>query len=201
MKRNTIIMMITGIILGLAYPADKIKSIVDNSRSSVNWTASKISGDHTGGISMKESYVEIENHKLIGGKFVFDMNSITNTDVTSEEWNAKLVGHLKAEDFFDVEHFPLAVFNITKALAKKPSAEDKSNYLIQGDLTIKDITHPIEFSAKLHFHNTVGHAEGSITVDRTLWDIQYRSGKFFENLGDKLIYDNFVINFNVKTNK
>ena len=35
-----------------------------------------------------------------------------------------------------------------------------------------------------------------IKIDRTKFDIKYGSGSFFENLGDKMIYDDFIININ-----
>jgi len=41
--------------------------------------------------------------------------------------------------------------------------------------------------------------EGSVDIDRTLYNIQYKSGKFFDDLGDHLIYDDFTIQFRVQT--
>ena len=38
---------------------------------------------------------------------------------------------------------------------------------------------------------------GNIVVDRTLYDIKYGSGKFFEDLGDKTIYDEFDLGFTI----
>ena len=197
MNRINQLIIITGIISSLALSAEKLKSFVDKEKSNITWIATKVTGEHNGEITMNKSYVELENNKVTGGMFVIDMNSITNSDVESAEWNGKLVGHLKSNDFFDVENFPIAIFTITKAEAKKPSDEDKSNYKLYGDVMIKGISHPIEFLAKVHFHNNAAHATGNITLDRTLWDIQYRSGKFFESLGDKLIYDNFDIKFDI----
>ncbi len=34
-------------------------------------------------------------------------------------------------------------------------------------------------------------AKANIKIDRTKYDIKFRSKSFFENLGDKVIYDDF----------
>lgn len=46
---------------------------------------------------------------------VIDMNSITNTYLKDESYNQKLIGHLKSDDFFGVDKFPEATFQINTA--------------------------------------------------------------------------------------
>jgi hypothetical protein len=41
-------------------------------------------------------------------------------------------------------------------------------------------------------------AKATFEIDRTEWDIKYGSGKFFKDLGDKVINDNFQISFDLK---
>ena len=62
-----------------------------------------------------------------------------------------------------------------------------------ADLTIKNITESIEFEAELS--NNV--ATAVLDIDRTKFDIKYGSGSFFENLGDKMIDDNFNLRVNI----
>ena len=57
---------------------------------------------------------------------------------------------------------------------------------------------PVEFPAKVTIANGEAEATGTVALDRTKWDIRYGSGKFFQGLGDKLIYDEFEVTFVVK---
>ena len=56
-------------------------------------------------------------------------------------------------------------------------------------LTIKKITHPIDFSAEIIEVKPFLKAKASLVFDRSKYDVRYGSGKFFENLGDRLILD------------
>jgi len=112
------------------------------------------------------------------------MNSISCSDIESEKKNQYLVGHLKNEDFFNVEQFPLATITISKAVKG-----EGNSYKILADLTIKGITQPVTFQAKVEINGLNFLATAKIKIDRTKWDIKYGSGNFFENLGDKMILD------------
>jgi polyisoprenoid-binding protein YceI len=116
------------------------------------------------------------------------MASIEVTDLEGT-WKDKLVGHLKSEDFFAVDKFPKANFEIT-------SLNDK---LVVGVLTIKGISHEISFPAEVAVNGSKVNANGTATIDRTKWNIQYGSGQFFSNLGDNMISDEFEIRFELVT--
>ena len=109
--------------------------------------------------------------------FTVDMTSLTNEDLTGE-WKQKLEGHLKSDDFFSVEKYPKATLII-----KKVNSQNNNVYELTGDLTIKNITHPVDFSLIIYKDKV----ESKLTFDRTKYDIQFASGSFFENLGDNLI--------------
>ena len=126
----------------------------------------------------------IDHGTLVGGQFSIDMTSITCTDLKPEEGGDKLVGHLKNKDFFNVEKFPLATITITRAVKG-----DGNSYKILADLTIKGIKHPVTFPAKVTINGLNFSATAKIKIDRTKWGIEYKSGNFFENLGDYLIKD------------
>ena len=103
---------------------------------------------------------------------------------------------LKNEDFFNVETIPLSVITITKAIKGQDN-----NYHITADLTIKDITHSISFIANVEIKVLNYSATANIKIDRTKWDIIYKSGNFFKDLGDKIILDEIefdVLLFSVK---
>ncbi|MRI00420.1 YceI family protein [Kriegella sp. EG-1] len=149
--------------------------------STINWKAYKVTGGHEGMVKLKSGYLEFNGKKLTGGEFEVDMTTLVATDLDGE-MKGKLEGHLKSDDFFGVENHKTSTLKITSV---KPF-NDKS-YTATGDLTIKGITKPITFVISL-FENK---ATATLKVDRTKYDIKYNSGNFFENLGDKTIYDEF----------
>lgn len=161
--------------------------------STLNWKGNKPTGSHNGTVAIKEGNLNVLDGKLTGGKFIFDMESITVLDLPADdEYNGKLVAHLKNEDFFDVVNHPTAVFEITSV----------SNNIVKGNLTVKDITKPIEFTSKLSvLADGIELSSDTFKIDRTDFNIQYKSKKFFDNLKDKFIDDEFEISFKVLASK
>ncbi|MDA1009283.1 MAG: YceI family protein [Bacteroidetes bacterium] len=157
---------------------------VNEKSSTIKWIGSKVASSHEGNVNIAKGSLAIDHGTLVGGQIAIDMNSITCTDIKSEDKNKNLVGHLKSEDFFNTKAFPLAVIKITKAVKGKGNS-----YKIIADLTIKGITHPIAFDADVTITGLNFLAKASIKIDRTKWDIKYGSGTFIENLGDKMILD------------
>ena len=157
---------------------------VDAKSSTVKWIGSKVASAHEGTINIQKGMLMIDYGTLVGGQFSIDMNSINNTDIESEEYSAKLEGHLKDEDFFNVEEFPTATITIIKAVKGT-----ENNYSIIANLTIKGITHPIAFDANVNINGINFLATAKIKIDRTKWGIEYNSGNFFKDLGDNIILD------------
>ncbi|MDI3526678.1 MAG: hypothetical protein PWR03_861 [Tenuifilum sp.] len=158
--------------------------IADVNSSTLKWNAKKVTGEHYGQVKLKEGKLVIRDGMIAGGNFVIDMESITNEDLESPEWNKKLIDHLKSDDFFSVGTYKVALLSNLK------SEKFKNNKAkVTAGLTIKGITHPISFEVVKN-GNTYS---SKITVDRTLYNVRYGSGKFFEGLGDKMIYDEFTI--------
>lgn len=154
---------------------------INTKKSVINWTGKKVTGEHSGTINFKEGTLLFENKRLIGGTLIADMTSLSNTDQNGKD-KAKLEGHLKSADFFNTEEYK------TSKLVFKVITLKKTNlYTVTGDLTIKGKTNPIKFD--LLFKGRT--ATTSLSVDRTKWGIQYGSGSFFDDLGDRTIYDEF----------
>ena len=197
--KNMSLFVLVAALFGFAFtnPASSpVAASVDLKSSYVKWLASKVTGQHYGKVMLKSGSLEFKNDMLTGGNFVLDMNSITVDDLTGGGAE-KLKGHLKSDDFFGVEKYPTAKFEITKVISRgTPGA-----YKIIGNLTIKSTTKEIRFNADLKEEagKTVGTAK--ITLDRTDYDIRYGSGSFFENLGDKTIYDEFNLDVNLVVTK
>ncbi|HEX9151374.1 MAG TPA: YceI family protein [Flavobacterium sp.] len=157
---------------------------VDASKSAISWVGKKVTGQHNGTVAIKSGSLAFKGKKLAGGTFVVDMTSLTATDLQGE-YQGKLNGHLKSEDFFGTEKFPTATLVFKKVAVKAPNV-----YTVTGDLTIKGKTNPVTFDLA----TTKNAAATSFKVDRTKYDIKYGSGSFFDNLGDKAISDDFELN-------
>ncbi len=125
--------------------------------------------------------------QLTGGKIVVDTTSIKIDDITDPQTNAQFAGHLASDDFFSLQKFPEALLDIISVKEKH----------VEAHLTIKGITHPVEFDAAIDVKGSELTANATIIVDRTLYDMKFRSGNFFTNLGDTLIYNEFELNVSV----
>jgi len=170
---------------------------VDVVNSVIRWKGTKPTGAHFGTVKLKSGALKVENGKLQSGEFVIDMNSIVDTDMPADnEYNAKLVGHLKSKDFFDVATYPTAQFVITKV-------EEKDGKLaVTGNLRIKDVTKSITIPASITVTDGVVIFKSEpFKVDRADFGIKYKSKKFFDNLKDKFIDDLMEFTFEVKAKK
>ena len=162
------------------------KSIdVDNSK--IKWIGEELSGkNHYGSLKFKNGSLQLDNGKIISGNFTVDMNTINVEDLQGGS-KQRLEGHLRSDDFFSVEKFSEAIFEINSFAVVN---EDGANQILSGNLTIKGITHP----AKLEINDNWA---AKLVFDRSKYDVRFRSGNFFQNLGDKLIYDEIVISANI----
>jgi len=167
---------------------------LDLQKSSLHWTGRKaIGSSHNGFLKFQEGTLEVKNNQIVSAVFVVDMNSLTNKDLASKpDMQKKLVGHLKSADFFNVEKFPTATFKVTKAEPKS----DKE-VLLKGTMTILGKAQPVEVLAQVEKTKTGGKGHANLVLDRTRWNIKYGSGKFFKNLGDKLINDEIDLELNI----
>jgi len=157
---------------------------VDANNSSVAWKGHKVTGEHEGFIAIAAGTINMDGDKLTGGEFTIDMTSISATGMDAG-MQGKLEGHLKSDDFFGVVSHPTAQLKITKVKSKG------GVYFITADVTIKEITHPVEFETTLTSTGGAMTATSKITIDRSKYNVRYGSNSFFDNLGDKAIYDNF----------
>jgi len=166
---------------------------VDTEASIISWKGSKPTGSHNGTIAVESGVFNIKDGAIESGTFLIDMNSIVVKDIPAEEeGNAKLLGHLKSDDFFNVEAYPSAAFEVTAFSEGK----------LSGNLKIKDKTNNITFPVTINeTDGTVTISSENFTIDRSKWDIKYGSKSFFDDLGDKFINDDIELKINIKANK
>lgn len=185
----------TGEAEAVAQNTEAAKFKADAATSMIVWKANKIVGGHEGTINVSNGVAEFEGDKLVGGTFMFDINSIACTDIPADdEANGKLIGHLKGADFFDAEKFATAAFEITKVEGDN----------VSGNLTMKGIKKNVTFPATVTVTGEdVTISSETFTIDRTEWNIMYNSGKSMDAaaLGDKMIKDDVEIKIVVKAKK
>ncbi len=176
--------LVLGVIALFAMNVSAQKQIVDAKASKITWLGEKIGGEHKGTIELKSGEFTEKGNKIVSGSFVMDMTSIKDTDLDDEGYRAKLEGHLKSDDFFGVAKYPTAKLVI---ISSEPFKGGKAT--VKADLTIKGKTNPIEFEVD----KSGKSYKGKLVVDRSKYDVRYGSKSFFDNLGDKVIYDEFTI--------
>lgn len=183
MKKNRLPLVLAFLFAtsGMLVANEGDKKEVDVEKSTVTWKAYKVTGSHTGTVTLSSGALTFKDGTLNGGSFKVDMTSLVCTDLEGE-YKGKLEGHLKSDDFFSVANHPSASIVFTSV-----EATGKNSYEVTGDLTIKGTTKPITFDLSVYGSK----ATASLKVDRAQYDVRYGSGSFFENLGDKTIYDEF----------
>lgn len=169
-------------------PATTTADAYKLTKGTIKWEGAKPTGKHAGTLSVSEGAIQVANGAITGGKFTIDMASVNCTDLTGTD-KAKLEGHLKSPDFFAVDSFPKATFEITK-VAALPAAAADATHTLSGNLTLRGVTKNVDLKAK------VAIADGKLTattpafvIDRTSWNVRYGSKKLDASLKDKFIND------------
>lgn len=162
---------------------------IDTLASHIQWTGKKFAREHTGKIYLDSSYIELTNGNITAGKFIIDMNTMTNEDIIDTTEKQTIIRHLKSKDFFDVEFYPYAKLKIIRAIPSPLAKKNQPNYTIISELSIKDSTHTIVFPAIITMNDKELIANAKFNIDRTKFGIVYNSHKYFPNLTDALIND------------
>ena len=170
---------------------------VDTESSTIMWTGYKPTGKHNGSIAIESGVMTMNNDALESGTFLINMKSITVMDIPVEdEGHAKLTGHLKSPDFFDVEKFPSSAFEITGI----ETVDGKT--MLSGNLKMKDASNNITIPVTVNQNgDTLAITSETFTIDRSKWNVKYGSKSFFDNLKDKYINDDIELKINVTANK
>lgn len=151
-----------------------------NDGSKIAFVGAKITAKHEGGFNkftgtIKKAFVSVE----------IDTSSLF-TD------QAKLTGHLKGADFFDVEKFPTASFVSTQI---KEGVSRGSLSTITGNLTLHGVTKSISFPASIHAIGNTFEADAEFGINRKDFGIAY-AGK-----ADDLIKDDVLIKLTIRAKK
>lgn len=159
---------------------DKMFSITNGQ---LQWTATKVGGEHQGVVKVSGGDISASNGKISAGEVKIDMSSISVTDLKANEGKAKLEGHLKTADFFNTEAYPNATFKLTSSSGNGGSTS------LTGDLTIKGITKSITVPANVAMAgDKISIVTPSFKINRTEWDVKYGSD-LIGTAADKIIHN------------
>ena len=168
---------------------------IDTKESTVSWKGYNLNGlnSQTGYVHISKGELMIENERVTGGIIEVDMNTIEDKNHGRDN---KLVKHLKDPDFFEVDKFPFSTIAITKVAVLDANAEQ-----VTGNLTIKGLTHPVTFPVKIEVKDGTFNATGKLVIDRTLWNVRYKSGKFYDNLANQTMSDSIEFHMKIVAKK
>ena len=189
-KKNYMKKLILLLVVFISYESFSNERTVNVDKSFVKWTGKEITTKiHFGKLNISSGSITVDDNG-VSGEVNVNMESLVVEDLQGE-WGKKLEGHLKSDDFFSVDKFKESSIKTTSSTKKSDNS-----YEVQGVLTIKGISHPITFDVDIN--GDVINA--NLTFDRSLYDVRFRSGSFFENLGDKLIVDDIDLEVTLELN-
>lgn len=175
---------------------------IDKTASSLKWEGYKPTGEHYGTVDITSGELMVKEGNLVGGEFVIDLTSINVLDIEDPGMNARLTNHLKSADFFEVENYPEARFEITEVTPVTGAPADpgmekgeiEPTHKVTGNLTVKGISKSIAFNANVDMTEGEFNAlTNMFFLDRTEWDVKFKSKKIFANLKDDFINDEMGI--------
>ena len=172
---------------------------VDTSASKIRFTGNGVGKNHPGDFKLNSGNVAVSGNQITGGKFTVDIKSL-DLEQKEEMFQTKLRPHLLSGDFFDVDKFDKATFEITDVKPYEPGANDTSivkgaNFLISGNFTLKDVTKNISFPAHVDLDGSTLKADANFDIDRTQWRMNYGNDK---TLGDKFISETVNIELDLR---
>lgn len=163
---------------------------VNTEESKLHWKGEMLGMySHEGDIKLKEGSLTLENGNIKSGKFVVDMTTIQPTDENYDEEKTpeKLVGHLSSPDFFDVENFPTASFEITSV----------EGNVVKGNLTVRGKTNEETINnVVINEENGNYTITGNLTFDRQKYDVSYTV-----TMKDMILSDDISLDITLKASK
>jgi polyisoprenoid-binding protein YceI len=159
--------------------------------SSIRWDGAKaVGGAHFGSISASEGALMVQDGVIVGGTIMVDMTTISSEDLDGAG-KTSLDQHLMSDDFFGVATYPTATFAVGEGVELE--GIEGATHRVSGEMTIKGIGNEMSFPAMFEMDGETLHMTAEIEVDRSVHDVRFGSGAFFEDLGDNLINDEFQL--------
>ncbi|MGN7200688.1 YceI family protein [Arthrobacter sp. SAFR-044] len=172
----------------MALPADVTTGTwtLDNSHSEIGFTVR-----HAGISKVRGQFKEAEATLDLAENVADSKVNATIKTASFDSGDVNRDGHVRGEDFFDVEQFPEISF-VSNAIVAKGDA-----YELQGDLTIKGVTRPVALETELHgvavdpFGNTRAGLTAETTISRKDFGLTWNA---VLEAGGVLVSDKVAIN-------
>lgn len=162
---------------------------VDTERSLVYWLGRKIGGHHQGTVRFAHGYLVRNGTGITGGTFTVDMKSIDVRDIPAHEVEARrnLLTHLAHDEFFAVNRFPTARFDITGLRRRAGDV-----HVVSGALAIRDTVHNVTFEtmASVRAGQPV-YARATFSIDRRRWGVRFDG--LTSLLRNAIVYSDFQL--------
>ncbi len=175
---------------------------VSTDESLIRWTGRNLFNHHSGTVRLAGGDLKLQAGKLLAASFTVAMDSIACEDIPDTAVNRMLLEHLKAADFFDVAHHPVATFVTSSCVALPDATDGSENFRLGGTLTIRGISRPLEFPVVV-----AADGEGNLTgqacldLDRTEFGSIYGSGRFFRFLGQHVVNDIIHLHLKIRASR
>jgi len=121
--------------------------------------------------------MKIEDGRVLELRIIIDMKSLDHE-------NNDLKSHLRNEDFFEVNTFTTATFELLK-----PIIITNNTAILVGNMTIKNITKEEIIKAKISNKSL----SFSHIMNRTIYGIKFNSPSFFKKINENAIADEFIL--------
>ncbi|HET8859239.1 YceI family protein [Marivirga sp.] len=207
--------------------AEGMEIAVSADEAEMEFVGTKPTGRHYGNIALSDGSITVKDGEVTGGKFVFDLNQITITDLKDDQENHdKLVGHLQSDDFFDAANHPQVTFELVSVKSlnpektaagydsyqdnmEQPAENEKimelpdyelegATHEITGNLTMRGKTLAITVPAKVDVTENGVTAFSNFSIDRTKWGLMYGDeSKAVDKAKDQFIYNTVGIGFKI----
>jgi len=171
------------------------KYTLTKEKHTISWEATKITGSkHSGIIKAVNGKFKVEDGSISRGVLSFEMDSFEVTDITGED-KADFDGHLKSEDFLDIEKYPVARLDMNGSFIDN---NGEMNLSCSFDFHGVVVDYIVPFTVEqIKMKGRFGYQiNGKFMIDRTKHNITYGSGSVFDDLGDRVINDDVKIGFN-----
>lgn len=173
---------------------------LDITESRIEWLGRNLLNKHWGKVPLKSGWLDVHEGQITAGEMILDMNGITSDDLASSPYHDVLIAHLRSDDFFDTEQYPEARLTIHRGYTLDGASPGSQNLKVEGTLTLRGITAPVEFTACSGFDDQGrAAAQAAFSIDRTRWGVLYGSGSFFHRLAGHLVNDLIELQVRVVT--
>jgi polyisoprenoid-binding protein YceI len=147
----------------------------------IEWVGSKAEGKHVGGFKQFAGTLDLKGGDPVAARVGVE---IETDSIFSDD--QRLTGHLKNQDFFEVQKYPKATFAST---AIKAGGSGGATHTVTGDLTLHGVTKPVTFPATIAVTADAATLTSEFTINRQDFGMTYGQGK---------VHDQVVIKLSVK---